>query len=168
MIKAVIFDLDNTLLDRTTTFGNFTRSFLRNYMSHATESQQLFDLIVKLDEDGYKDKPELFAELLERLPWQSKPQLAELIDYYSAEYVKSAVLMEQSREVIAYAGSKYRLGMITNGRTHIQYGKIDQLGIRDPFELILVSEEAGLRKPDPRIFEPLHAIERLGQLFDLI
>jgi putative hydrolase of the HAD superfamily len=152
-IKAIIFDLDNTILDRTSTFRRFTYSFLRNYFDHLESTQHIFDLIIDLDQDGYKDKLELFSELLEQLPWEVKPLLSELIVFYSIEYVKSAVLMEQAREIVQYARTKYKTGLITNGKTLIQYGKIDQLVIRNDFDLIIVSEEAGIKKPDRRIFE---------------
>ena len=68
--------------------------------------------------------------------------------------------MDQASEVIAYMKRKYRIGLITNGQTRIQYGKIDRLGIRDEFEFIIVSEEAGVKKPDPGIFDM--ALRRLG------
>lgn len=152
-IKAIIFDLDNTILDRTSTFRNFTNSFISSYFDHLEWTQEIFDRIILLDQDGYKDKQDLFSELLEELPWKSKPLLSELLDFYSSEYVRNAVLMEQAREVVAHVKQKYKTGLITNGMTSIQYGKIDQLGIRDDFDLIIVSEEAGVKKPDSRIFE---------------
>jgi len=152
-IKAIIFDLDNTILDRTSTFRRFTNSLLSTYFKHVESTKEIFDRIVYLDQDGYKDKSELFSELIEELPWSTKPRMAELLDFYTAEYVKSAVLMDQAREVVLYLRKKYKIGMITSGKTSIQYGKIDQLGIRNDFDLIIVSEEAGIKKPDPRIFE---------------
>ncbi|WP_461671144.1 HAD family hydrolase, partial [Mycobacterium tuberculosis] len=42
----------------------------------------------------------------------------------------------------------------------IQYGKIDQVGIRSYFDCIIVSEEAGIKKPHARIFQM--AAEILG------
>lgn len=158
-IKAIIFDLDNTILNRTVTFKNFTNSFLNKYLAKEDVTQHLFNLIIELDQDGYKDKRELFSELLELLPWREKPLLSELIEFYNVEYVKSAVLMEDAREVVEYARGKYKTGLITNGKTLIQYGKIDQLGIRNDFDLIIVSQEAGVKKPNPRIFEM--ALEQL-------
>jgi putative hydrolase of the HAD superfamily len=152
-IKAVIFDLDNTLLDRTLTFRSFSSSFLSHYFSHLDVTQHLLDLIIEIDQDGYKDKEELFAQLLELSYWQDKPQLSELMAYYSREYVRSAVLMNGAREVVQYVRTKYKVGVITNGKTPIQYGKMDQLGIRNDFDLIIVSEEVGIKKPDRRIFE---------------
>lgn len=152
-IKAIIFDLDNTVLDRTSTFSQFTNLFLNTYFNHLESTQEVFDRIIFLDQDGYKDKNELFSELIEELPWKAMPQHHELLEFYKTEYVKSAVLMNEAREVITYLRKKYKTGLITNGKTSIQYGKMDTLGIRDHFDLIIVSEEAGVKKPDPRIFE---------------
>lgn len=54
----------------------------------------------------------------------------------------------------------FRKGIITNGSTRQQNDKIDVLGIRQYFDCILISEEAGVSKPDERIF--LMACERLN------
>jgi putative hydrolase of the HAD superfamily len=159
-IQAVLFDLDNTILDRTKTFGKFTESFLQTYFPSFESLRSLYDRIMDLDQDGYKEKAELFAELLEELPWTHRPSLSELLMFYEEEYVNNAVAMEQAREVLAYVRKKYKTGLITNGKTVIQYGKIDRLGIREKFDCIFVSEEAGVKKPDARIFEM--AAKRLG------
>lgn len=162
-IKAVLFDLDNTLLDRTRTFHAFVEQFIGHYFPEATEEEQRTMLwyIIKKDQDGYKDKPDMFHEFIEEFVWERHlPTLEELMAYYSEHYVANAVLMDGASEIIDYCQSKYKLALITNGRTRIQYGKIDQLGIRHPFDAIFVSEEAGIKKPDPRIFEL--AIEKLG------
>lgn len=77
----------------------------------------------------------------------------DLLDFYTTEYVKNAVIMDNAEAVVQQIKTKYKTGLITNGRALIQYGKIDQLGIRNDFDLIIVSEETGIKKPDPRIFE---------------
>ena len=82
------------------------------------------------------------------------------MDYYKVNYVKNAILMDQAKEVLAYLRTKYRTGLITNGRTEIQYGKIDQINLRGDFDIILVSEEAGVKKPDAAIFRM--ALDALG------
>ena len=96
---------------------------------------------------------------MEELPWAERPQLDELLAYYSTNYVRNACLMEYAIEMIQYIRGSYKVGLITNGRSLIQYGKIDQLGIRNHFDLILVSEEVGIKKPHRSIFEM--ALERL-------
>ncbi|WP_028559729.1 HAD family hydrolase [Paenibacillus pinihumi] len=159
-IQAVIFDLDNTLLDRSITFRRFTNAFLATHLPHLNETEELANRIIDLDQDGYTDKRVLFSQLLDELPWEQKPELQELMEFYKSEYVKSAVLMEQAVEVLGHLRSKYKTGMITNGQTLIQYGKIDQLELRSHFDTIIVSEEAGIKKPDPKIFEM--AVNRLN------
>ncbi|WP_227871936.1 HAD family hydrolase [Paenibacillus albus] len=52
--KAVIFDLDNTLLDRTHTFSRFAQAFVNQYFSHVEDVQPLYERIIQLDEDGLR------------------------------------------------------------------------------------------------------------------
>jgi putative hydrolase of the HAD superfamily len=159
-LKAVIFDLDNTLVDRTATFNSFARSFTDTYFQHITSREELVKRIIELDEDGYKEKNAMFKELLTELPWSSKPELTELLHFYEEKYVEQALLMDDAREVLRYVREKYKTGLITNGKTSVQYGKLDRLQLRSSFDVIVVSEEAGIKKPDSRIFEI--AAEQLG------
>jgi putative hydrolase of the HAD superfamily len=152
-IQAVIFDLDNTIIDRTSSFQSFAASMLEHYFNHEADHSQMLNLVMELDQDGYKDKRELFDELLVSLPWLNKPKQAELMRYYHEHYAKNAVLMENARAVIGYIRDKYKTAVITNGRNAIQYGKLDHLELRAAFDFIIVSEEAGYKKPDLRIFE---------------
>ena len=50
--------------------------------------------------------------------------------------------------------------MVTNGSTATQWGKLRKTGIADLVTACIVSEEFGIRKPDPRIFR--HALGRIG------
>lgn len=52
------------------------------------------------------------------------------------------------------------LGMITNGYGQFQMDNIKALGIEEKFEVILISEWEGIKKPNPYIFEK--AAERLN------
>jgi FMN phosphatase YigB (HAD superfamily) len=42
---------------------------------------------------------------------------------------------------------------VTNGFVEVQYEKFDKSGLRDCFAHIVLSEEVGCQKPNPRIFE---------------
>jgi putative hydrolase of the HAD superfamily len=48
--------------------------------------------------------------------------------------------------------SAFRLGIISNGRSEEQRRKLKVLGIEHRFEHVVISEEAGVAKPDPGIF----------------
>jgi len=157
-LRGILFDLDNTVLDRTRTFRQFAERLADVYVGHiVTEDERgrIVADIIERDLDGYKDKPLLFAELRTALPWQdgtAPPSVGELLRFYRSEYVNSAILMAHAEELLTYCKGKYKVGLVTNGRTAIQYGKIDKLGIRGYFDAIIVSEEAGVSKPDPAIF----------------
>lgn len=54
-IKGVIFDLDNTIIDRVSTFGNFVDAFVNRYFQHLDNVEDIIHRIIELDQDGYKD-----------------------------------------------------------------------------------------------------------------
>jgi HAD superfamily hydrolase (TIGR01549 family) len=54
----------------------------------------------------------------------------------------------------------YRIGVVTNNRLVEQEEKLRYLGMWDYVDVLVTSEEVGLPKPHPRIFEV--ALERLG------
>jgi len=62
--------------------------------------------------------------------------------------------------VIAALRRERRVGLITNGFSDIQWAKIEQLGLRDLLDPLIVSQDVGFAKPDPRIFAV--ALERVG------
>jgi putative hydrolase of the HAD superfamily len=47
---------------------------------------------------------------------------------------------------------EHRLGIVSNGNAQQQRHKLSRLGILDRFACVVVSEECGWAKPDPRIF----------------
>ena len=55
---------------------------------------------------------------------------------------------------------KYPLTVVTNGFVEVQYEKFEKSGLQDCFAHIVLSEEVGCQKPNPRIFE--EALRRNG------
>ncbi|HEV2374996.1 MAG TPA: HAD family hydrolase [Streptosporangiaceae bacterium] len=53
-----------------------------------------------------------------------------------------------------------RLGIVTNGDSVMQRAKLDTLGLGLAFEVVVASGDIGIAKPDPRIFH--HCAQRLG------
>jgi YjjG family noncanonical pyrimidine nucleotidase len=65
-------------------------------------------------------------------------------------------LFDGTIEVLEYLGKKYKLHIITNGFADVQYKKINNSNIAGFFKTITNSEMAGVKKPNPIIFE--HAL----------
>ncbi|AIQ64342.1 hydrolase [Paenibacillus stellifer] len=161
--KALLFDLDNTLMDRDSTFRSFGTQFISHYFGHLNSSEQLVlveDMIVR-DADGYRDKDGFFHELSEVLPWKEPVTAADIREYYDTNYAGHGALMKDAVECLEYlAASGYVLGLVTNGKSDIQRGKIEMLNLGDYFKTIVISGEAGISKPDEAIYRL--ALERLG------
>lgn len=53
-----------------------------------------------------------------------------------------------------------RLGIITNGFTHLQQTRLERTGLHEYFELLVISEQVGVAKPHPHIFD--HSLAIMG------
>lgn len=62
-------------------------------------------------------------------------------------------LLEGAEALVRYLAEKYPLTVVTNGFVEVQYEKFDRSGLRDCFAHIVLSEEVGCQKPNPRIYE---------------
>ncbi len=80
-----------------------------------------------------------------------------LINILSQEYIyylpKNNHLIEGAIEVLEYLKPKYNLHIITNGFAEIQNNKLENSKSIDYFKTITNSDLAGVKKPNPIIFE---------------
>ena len=63
------------------------------------------------------------------------------------------LLMPHAHEVLDYLCSRYRLYILSNGFTELQSRKMQSAGIAHYFEGVVLSENIGVNKPHPEIFE---------------
>ncbi len=81
----------------------------------------------------------------------------DVVEYFASEYPKRAPLQKHlfpfSIEVLNYLQSKYRLHLITNGFEEVQHIKLKNCELAGFFDTVTTSQNAGVKKPNPRIFE---------------
>ena len=84
----------------------------------------------------------------------------ELLDMMSDEYLiylpTFTHLFEGAIELLEYLQPKYGLHIITNGFQEVQAGKLSNSGLDKYFKTVTNSEMAGVKKPNPKIYE--HAL----------
>ncbi len=161
MIRAILFDLDETLLNRTETVTHFLRDQHRRFP--AIQTQVLEDRYVArflaLDNHGYTKKEVVYPQLVEEfaidMEWQ---QL--LTDFNKRSEWPQLVLFERVEEYLQQKRQEgHKLGIITNGTINAQLAKIEKLGLDELVDTYLISEQEQIRKPEPEIF--LRAAKRL-------
>ena len=110
---------------------------------------------------GYKDREVYFPEMIELWGWENHPPMQELFDSFNYDFGKHIVMLDGAVDVLKEIKKRgYILGCITNGVSSLQNIKLDTAGIRDMFDVVVVSGDIGIYKPDRRIFD--EAIRRAG------
>lgn len=107
---------------------------------------------------------ERFAEPL-RLAGVDADEAARLSDYYDGAYLSrlggKSGLVDGAREFLDYLrGRGYRLGVLSNGFREVQYEKMRSGGIDRYFDVVVLSDEIEVNKPDRRLFD--HAVSKAG------
>jgi YjjG family noncanonical pyrimidine nucleotidase len=164
MITDVFFDLDHTLWD-----------FERNSALAFAKVLSKYDVAVPLEDflvhyvplnlqywEKYRREEITQAELrhgrlrdtFNLLGYEAHE---DLIEQLSEEYIRQLPennhLFDGALEILDYLSAKYRLHIITNGFHEVQFRKINNASIGHYFSTVTNSEMAGVKKPNPAIFE---------------
>ena len=161
MMKAVLFDLDGTLLNREASVEKFIKNQhnrLYRSLGHIPEKTYTARFI-ELDRRGYVWKDKVYAQLAAEFSIK-EITVEDLLQDYLNEFSKHCVPFPNLHSLLRQLkNSNYSLGMITNGYGKFQMDNIRALRIDSYFDAILVSESEGIKKPDTEIFH--RALQRL-------
>lgn len=153
MIDAVLFDLDGTLFDRTTTVTEVVRQQHARYAElHHISAMRYVARFLELDAHGYIPKDIVYRTLVGEVG--APAALADLLfQDFRARYHDACVPIAGMRETLdALRREGYRLGVVTNGGDAFQRRTVAALGIADLLGVVLTSEGEAIQKPDPAIF----------------
>ncbi len=147
MTGLALFDLDNTLVDRQTAFERWSHAFVR----HRSLPREAFDELVSLDENGFASREQVFEGMRSR--FDLRDSVEALISAYRVDH---PVYFHPDPEVTAalarLRGRAWSIGVVTNGPPS-QRVKLERAGLLAQLDAICISDEIGVAKPDPRIFD---------------
>jgi putative hydrolase of the HAD superfamily len=164
MIKGIIFDLDNTLVD-------FTR-FKENSIRSAIES--MIDAGLKIDpETAYKKIFQIYEEkgweyqrvfddfLFEVMGYIDYKILASGIVAYRRAKEGSLVLYPNvTRTLLNLVKKGIKLAVVSDAPALQVWTRLVQMNLHHIFDVVITFDDTGKRKPDPEPF--LKALEKLN------
>ncbi|SDS55270.1 YjjG family noncanonical pyrimidine nucleotidase [Gramella sp. MAR_2010_147] len=172
-IEHVFFDLDHTLWDfnRNSALA-FQEIFQKQKIGLSID--EFLDVYIPINfkywelyrNDSVTKEALRFGRLkdsFDSLKFKTQDSTINIIADNYIEYLpNNNHLLEGAVEILDHLKHNYKLHIITNGFEEVQHRKMENSAILDYFETITTSEEAGVKKPHPLIFEK--AIHKSGAL----
>lgn len=169
--EFIYFDLDDTLLNhkKAEKFG------LTDVHQHFAEVQtvsleQLIDTYHHINKGLWEEygRGEIDRHILHRRRFEETfVELGIRADLYEEAgkvymnyYRNHWEWLEGAKDAYLKMVERFPVGIITNGFAETQWMKIDQFDFRETARHIVISEEIGVMKPHPNIFD--HATELVG------
>ncbi|MFV8322734.1 YjjG family noncanonical pyrimidine nucleotidase [Flavobacterium sp. LB3P21] len=164
IITDVFFDLDHTLWDFDKN-SELTFETIFNKNHPAIETKVFIEKYVPINQECWKlfqyDKITHEELRYNRLKYSFDALdytiSDEEIDTIANDYIRflpeNNHLFDGTIEVLEYLNQKYNLHIITNGFADVQFKKISNSNIGSYFQTVTNSEMAGVKKPNPIIFD---------------
>ena len=161
-LSAVLFDLDGTLYSRAACLLDFLLAQYerRRDLLGAISREAFIGRFVAYDANGSVRRDIVYPRILSEIG--GDPEAASLL---VADYVEDFGTFCRPPDdlfptIERLRDDGMRLGVVTNGQARIQRHTLAGLGLNGVFDVVLISEDEGIRKPDPEIFA--RALARLG------
>lgn len=143
MIKAVVFDLDDTLFPEIEYVKSGFKA-IETYLGVPGTYEKLYDLFCK-------DKNNVYQRM-----GFSEELCLKCIEIYRNHYPDITLPDQSQSMLLKFKSLGYKLGIITDGRPIGQRNKIIALGLDSLVDYIIVTDELGgieFRKPHKKSFE---------------
>ncbi len=169
MFKALIFDLDRTLLDHDYAVERALAAIYDTFPEHPDHINLEMFTSIWLGKEKHHFNRFVNGEITaEQMRWDRLQDVFDtcgiplpdnkikpLDSYYIKEYENNWKLFPETLGVIRNLNEykEYPMGIITNGRKKQQQDKVKTTGIESFFKSIIISEAVGCAKPEAKIFK---------------
>ncbi|MEP6492309.1 MAG: HAD-IA family hydrolase [bacterium] len=158
-VAAVLFDLDDTLLDRRASVDCYLAAHSQRFGLSGARADTYRARFHDLDGAGYTLRTAVFDQLSAEFPECGSG--ADLTSDWHERAFGTCVYVSGAADILAWCrDAGLRTAIVTNGRAVMQRPKLERLGVIELVDAVIVSGEEGIAKPDVEIFR--RAAERLG------
>lgn len=171
-IKAIIFDLDDTLLNSKDAEYNAICEFKSKFKEFDSITNDKFAVLwgnlvselyekylngeITFEEQRIERIKRIFEKINKKI---ENEEAKEKFNIYMSLYKKRWAPFDNAFQTLEKLKNKYILAIISNGDSLQQREKIKKIGIEKYFEQIIISSEIGIAKPEKKIFQ--HTCQKL-------
>jgi len=161
MLKAVLLDIDNTLLS----FDEYVKEAMKRGFKEfklCEYNEEMFSVFTEINNQLWRslEQGEIDLEELKRVRWNMIfDRLGILADgvlfekYFRAQLFESAIPEKGAKELLKYLHGKYILCAASNGPYNQQVNRLKIGGMLPYFDHLFISEEIGHTKPSFEFFD---------------
>ncbi|WP_258808033.1 pyrimidine 5'-nucleotidase [Pseudidiomarina sp. CB1] len=160
----LLFDADETLFSFDAYAG--LRHLFGGYGVHFTQAdytdyQQLNKPLWDAYQAGTINAKQLQRQRFAKWAATLEVTADELNTGFMAAMAEICQPLEGARSLLESARVSAKIGIVTNGFTELQEARLQQTGLSDLIDLVVISEQVGVAKPAPEIFA--HALQKMQQ-----
>lgn len=159
----ILFDADETLFHFDAFSGlklMFSRFDLEFSWPDYQEYQSLNKALWKAYQNGNITAQQLQQQRFNNWALKLTLPTESLNSAFQAAMAELCSPKEGALSLLNALRGKTKLGIITNGFTELQQARLDRTGLRTHFDLLVISEQVGVAKPHPGIFD--YALSLIG------
>lgn len=174
--KAIIFDLDDTILDTTLSADRLWSQAAEQFAERAGIEALAFDAQMKVSREWFWSDPQRNAagrldldraragcveHALQTLGASNAELAAEITDWFTQRRITAMQPFDGAiRTLRTLKDAGVRLALISNGQGETQREKVIRFDLEPLFDCIILEGEFGAGKPDRRVFD--HALRTLA------
>jgi YjjG family noncanonical pyrimidine nucleotidase len=168
--QVLLLDLDNTLFDFEKTEKIALISTAKHFgladdydlfeKTYHEVNKPLWQKIENGEMTGDVVKIERFIQLVNRMGLSCDPLV--MSGYYIQRLGEGIEMFPYASEVCEMLSKDYKLVAVTNGIKDVQENRMRRSGLLKYFEEVIISEDVGYSKPNPKIFEI--AMQKIGHI----
>lgn len=161
-IKGILLDLDNTLYDYDKVHESAMNETVRYICKISGKDEQTINnLFIKCREEVHQalcntaashNRVLYFQKMCEALKMDVIENVLKIYNVYWDTTLANLNMDEHTLDFMNYI-SKYKIALITDLTAHIQFRKLEKLGLSKYVDFVITSEEAGVEKPSKGIFD---------------